>query len=286
MPELPEVETIVRQLKPLMVGLEIKEFVLQKKVLRRSNLTAASDFGFVGMVVTGVERIGKYIKFSFANSQKILIIHLGMSGVIRSGTTVIQTKSDVFCAKLGDNFNLVFSDPRGFGMLYACDTAWAENFFSKLAPDPFAKVWDNGEFENRLRQKRIAIKLLLLDQSFISGIGNIYACESLHLAQIHPSLPASQISTVRAKELLVAIRTVLSLGIATQGASFRDYKHIDGSLGKFAEVARVYGRRGLACLQNSCDGLITVELIGARSTYYCPKCQQFEEKTSILELFG
>jgi formamidopyrimidine-DNA glycosylase len=272
MPELPEVEIIVRQLRCLLVGHVLNSFILSGKVLRRSN-AFSTIVPPLGGVVSDVLRVGKYIKICFSSEDLCLLVHLGMTGVMTAGFSIIPTKHDIFWAKFSDGHNLIFSDVRGFGQLYICSREQARNLLEKVAPDPFDNIWDGGVFEKALQKKKCIIKKLLLDQSFISGVGNIYACESLFLAKIHPLTLASEISLQKASRLLQSVRGVLSLGISLGGASFRDYRHVDGEIGSFQSIVKVYGRRSLLCETELCTGCIVVEQIAGRATYYCPFCQ-------------
>lgn len=275
MPELPEVHTIVTQLQKLFLGQTIKTFNFAEKTLLRSSFCKDIS-NLKSFKVKFIKRIGKYIKIEFENKDETLIVHLGMAGIMRAGKNLPKNKHDIFRAEFENETNLILNDVRGFGQFHFLNKSEAERTLSKIAPDPLEEYWNPVRFVEKLRSKKLGIKKTLLDQKFISGIGNIYACEALFLAKIHPETPACKIDAASAVKLLSAITNVLQLGTAQGGASIRDYQQVDGVEGTFQNFINVYNRAKQPCPEALCSSTIQVFKISARSTYFCPECQQKE----------
>jgi formamidopyrimidine-DNA glycosylase len=282
-PELPEVETIVRGLAPVLRG-------------RRVTAVWGSGFGLrlaravdlrglrgvsVGRVLTDVRRRGKYIalvtapapraKPSATTGDEGVCIHLGMTGRLR-----VQPASEpraphthvVFSLDGGDE--LRFVDARRFGWVAPGAPLEALPALAQLGPDPLGELDAEG-LALALEGVRAPIKAFLLDQTRVAGLGNIYVCEALFGARIHPTTPAGRVRR-RAVALLAAVRATLEGGIARRGTTLRDYVDADGFAGDNAAALLVYGREGLPC--SACGALIRRRVDAARSTFYCPRCQR------------
>ena len=264
MPELPEVETITRKLRPELVDKTIIEADLRWP--RTLAFPSARKFKeqIKGQKILRVGRRAKYLDISL--SQFNLLIHLRMSGdlFIKEGK-IKPEKHDRLILKLSGDRSLVFNDTRKFGRVWL--TADPESVLGKLGPEPlsrsFTSQWLYVALHNRSRQ----LKPLLLDQTFLAGLGNIYTDEALHIAKLHPLAVSDSITAKRARVLQDAVRKVLKEGIRRNGASI-DWVYRGG---EFQNHFRVYDRKGKPC--PVCGTKIERILVGQRSTHYCPKCQ-------------
>jgi formamidopyrimidine-DNA glycosylase len=265
MPELPEVETIARKLKPDLVGRKIIEADLRWS--RTLALPSLKKFRqqIKGQVILDVGRRAKYLNIQLSNFN--LLIHLRMSGDLSIRNSTIRAElHDRLVLKLSDGRSLAFNDTRKFGRVWL--TAKPEEVLGKLGPEPlstdFTAQWLHAALHNKHRQ----IKPLLLDQTFLVGLGNIYADEALHTAKLHPLAASDSITAKQAQALHDAIHSVLNEGIRRNGASF-DWVYRGG---EFQNYFRVYGRANEEC--PVCGTKIKRILVGQRSTHYCPKCQK------------
>lgn len=262
MPELPEVETVVRSISPYITGHTILHAeVLSHRVTRGA--FSATTKGLAGKTIERVSRRGKQI-FVHLN-RGILYIHLGMTGkFLWNG---VRTKYARAIFEL-DNGTLIFDDVRQFGRV----EYYAEipDFLAKTGPD--ALTVSAAEFLTRLKKHTGHIKPLLLNQSFIGGVGNIYADESLFAARIHPKARASRLSKPRAEELHRQILAILELAIQHRGSSISNYVDADGACGDYQQQHNVYGRTGEACPR--CGTPVKRIVLGQRGTHYCPQCQR------------
>lgn len=269
MPELPEVETIVRALRAGgRGGPSILEKQVQSAELLWPRTLAEPDGGqFLARLpfqrVMAVERRGKYIVIRL--EQDTLLVHLRMSGDLRVEPGGALQPHDRLAVNFLDGWRLVFNDARKFGRVWL--VADAERVLAGLGPEPFDPTLTAGVFHQRLREHRRQIKPLLLDQSFLAGMGNIYTDEALHLAKIHPLQNSADLTLERAEGLLAALRTVLQQGIRTNGASI-DWVYRGG---EFQNNFRAYGRTGQACPE--CGTTIARIVVGQRGTHFCPRCQ-------------
>lgn len=255
MPELPEVETVVRTVAPRLRGRRIVEVrVLCNKPWAVSVAKAH------GQRVRDVRRYGKYILLELERG--VLAIHLGMTGKLAANAEAGPYTRAVLVLDRGE---IVFDDVRQFGSV-----RWLEREPSHLGPDALAIPVE--EFIERLAARRTRMKALLLDQSFVRGIGNIYADESLFRARIHPLAIAARVSRPRGRRLHAAIVEVLTEAIAKGGSSISDYVDADGRPGWFQFLHRVYQKTGEPCLV--CSAPIRRILVAQRATHYCPKCQR------------
>ena len=262
MPELPEVETVVRSLAPRLAGRKILAARFTSKHVTPGNRAKLAE-RFIGRTIHGVRRRGKFILIAL--DRGTLVVHLGMTGkLLLDGARGTHTHG-IFTL---DNGVLVYDDPRQFGRIEwsADDTTRA----SELGPEPLEVSFD--EFRARLRNRKTSIKALLLNQKFLAGVGNIYADEALFLAGMHPLTVASRIKAGQAAKLYQAIRDVLLLAIEHRGSSISDYVDADGNRGDFQSLHRVYGREGEPCV--NCSASITKIVVAQRGTHFCPRCQK------------
>jgi formamidopyrimidine-DNA glycosylase len=271
MPELPEVETTVRGLRPVLEGRRIAAFALHREDLRwpfppdlRQRMTGAR--------VTGLGRRAKYGLID-TDRDDTMIFHLGMSGHWRVDPSQIG-KHDHVVIETDEGRRLALNDHRRFGFIEIVRTDALDAYppFAKMGPEPLGPDFDGAYLARALDGRAAPIKALLLDQRIVAGLGNIYVCEALNVARIAPKRAGGQIARARLDRLAVAIKSVLLAAIEAGGSSLRDYVRPDGELGYFSKEWRVYGREGEAC--PSCAGVIRRRTDSGRSTFYCPKCQR------------
>ncbi|HUW84171.1 MAG TPA: bifunctional DNA-formamidopyrimidine glycosylase/DNA-(apurinic or apyrimidinic site) lyase [Phycisphaerae bacterium] len=271
MPELPEVETLVRQLGRQLAGRRIRHVELRRPDVLWGNERPACVL-LRGRRITRVSRRGKRIILSLTD-QTLLIVHLGMTG------RLLWAPADQPCAAhthlclefAGQTRQLRFVDPRRFGNVWIARAGgrWIGPVPSPLGPEPLEMTI--GQFE-RLCKRRRAVKAVLLDQQMIAGIGNIYCDETLFRAGIHPATRADRLDRRTVMRLRRALRAVLREAIKARGSTIRDYRQSDGSIGRFQSRHRVYGRAGLPCRR--CRGEIDRMVVAGRGTYYCTRCQR------------
>lgn len=257
MPELPEVETIVRALAPVLTGRR----VLEARFLAARVMRGAPEPVLAGHTVLEVTRHGKHILMRFDHGT--LAIHLGMTGkLLIDGVRTPYLRAEFVM----DGCRLLFDDIRQFGRM-----AWGVELpanVARLGPDPLEISAE--AFAARLRERRGRVKAVLLNQAFLRGLGNIYVDEALHRAGVHPL--ASSLSRARAVRLHGEIVAVLREAIASGGSSISDYVDTEGRKGSFQERHRVYGREGEACL--GCGGAVVRIVVAQRGTHFCPNCQR------------
>lgn len=269
MPELPEVETIKRELGPVLAGKRIIGLVINNpRVIR---LPSRKKFAsrICGARIESVSRLGKALIFSLKKSGRpiFLVVHLRMSGqLIYPGN---GEKSRV-SFKLSGGKLLDFNDQRLLGELILVDDWHSLAFFKRLGPEPFKLK--PADFHKMLLAKKSKIKPLLMDQSFVAGVGNIYAAEALFAAKIDPGRKACTISRLQSDRLLAATNSVLSRAIKLKGSSIDQYVRSSGRKGSFAREHKVYDRQGELCL--SCNSPIQRITLGGRGTYFCARCQK------------
>lgn len=268
MPELPEVETTVRGLERVLDGRRIASVEARRPDLRRA---LPEDLGqrLTGARVTGLRRRAKYGLID-TDRGDTLVFHLGMSGHWRIDPSE-TAKHDHFIIETDEGRRLALNDARRFGSLDLVRTNELDDWpaFSALGPEPFDL--DARELKRRLAGRKSAIKLLLLDQRIVAGLGNIYVCEALHRAGINPKRSGGSVSLERLERLVRAIHDVLAEAIAAGGSTLRDFVSPDGELGYFPKRFAVYDREGKPC---PCGGTVRRIVQGGRSTFYCPSCQR------------
>jgi len=267
MPELPEVETTVRGLERVLEGRRIARVEARRADLRRS---FPEDLGqrLTGATVTGLGRRAKY-GLIHTDRGDTMVFHLGMSGSWRIDDAGLE-KHDHLLLETDDGRRLTLNDPRRFGSVDLVPTDGLEAWppFAALGPEPFDL--DPRDLQRRLRGRSAAIKLLLGDQRIVAGLGNIYVCEALYRAGIHPKRAGGSVSLERLRRLVEAIGQVLAEAIAAGGSTLRDFVSPDGELGYFSKTFAVYDREGKPC---GCGGAVRRIVQGGRSTFYCPQCQ-------------
>jgi formamidopyrimidine-DNA glycosylase len=264
MPELPEVETIARKLAPDLVGKSIKEADLRWARTLATPSSRKFKEQIRGQRIKGVTRRAKYFILQLSDYQ--LLVHLRMSGdlFVRNGK-IKAGKHDRVIIKLSGNKSLVFNDTRKFGRVWL--TANPEEILGKLGPEPLERGFTPKRLYELLRKRHRQLKPLLLDQTFLAGLGNIYTDEALHIAKLHPLEISDSISEKQAKALHEAIRKVLKEGILRNGASI-DWIYRGG---EYQHYFRVYDRAGEPC--NVCGTPIQRLVVGQRGTHICPNCQ-------------
>lgn len=266
MPELPEVETVKRELEKAVVGKRIKEVcVYAARVIREPSLKKFKK-EIKGAIIRNILRKGKLLILELSNG-KSLTIHLKMTGqLVYPG----DTKKSRVSFKLSDGKWLDFNDQRLFAELRLLDDWRSLKFVQNLGPEPFDLSFEG--FKKILAQRKTKIKPLLMDQTVISGIGNLYAAEALFRAGINPAKPASSLSAARQGRLFKEIKDTLREAIKYQGSSVDQYVKLNGRAGDYVRFHKVYDRRGKPC--KVCKKPIKRIALAGRGTYFCPKCQR------------
>ena len=271
MPELPEVETIRRDLEPRLVGRRIEEVWTSGKALRLAKpLDVAALRTHCGHVVTGIRRRAKYLLID--TDDTALLVHLGMSGHLRfvPGSAPKLPHTHVVWRLAGGD-ELRYTDARRFGTVRALVEGEAAPELTVLGDEPLSLT--TQRLAELAAGTRRPIKLLLLDQRRIAGVGNIYASEALFEARIRPSVPARRLGVQRIAALRDGIVRVLERGLANRGTTLRDYVDSSGTPGGNQHALRVYGREGEPCVRKD-GGIVRRTIDAARSTFYCPRCQR------------
>ena len=267
MPELPEVETIRRDLQSLVAGRTLRHLQVHERVHLLKNTTEPElRDRLLGRSLETVARRGKYLLFIFG--PETMVLHLRMSGRLLTDPANHTRLTLAF-----DERTLYFDDARRFGMLFVCPTERLDELepLKKLGPEPFSDEYNLDAFRALMTSSQ-EIKRLLLDQHKIAGLGNIYACEALYDAGIHPERSARSLTEEETQLLQEAIPRVLQRAIEAGGTSFSHvYRTPTGAIGRFQDEFVVYGREGCACLR--CDTPVMRIIQGGRSTFLCPDCQ-------------
>jgi formamidopyrimidine-DNA glycosylase len=271
MPELPEVETTVTGIRPLITEQKITNVIIREARLRWPIPPELPEL-LKGQTVISVTRRAKYILIQFKNST--LLIHLGMSGNLRFiDKNLKPAKHDHVDIIFSDGNCLRFHDPRRFGaILWTNELVEDHKLLRNLGPEPLQDKFDVNYLYDRSRKRSISIKQFIMDSKVVVGVGNIYASESLFLAGIHPTRTSGRISRARYQKLCLAIKSVLSSAIKQGGTSLKDFKNVDGKPGYFKQKLNVYGRADKAC--KKCSRSIKHITQNNRSSYYCSRCQR------------
>ena len=283
MPELPEVETIMRGISPFLEGETIKKIKLNRADLR---WPFPDNFAhrLTGAKVLNLKRRSKYILIDLSTDETLLI-HLGMSGkILVSGSKMgnyfyefsKSKKHDHVIFLLSDGTVVTYNDPRRFGAMDLANTKDLNNhkFLKRLGPEPLGNDFNSYYLKKKLSKKESPIKNVLLDQSLVAGLGNIYVCEALFMSGISPKKKAAKISKNKCEELVKNIRTVLISAIEAGGSSLKDFTDIQGNSGYFQFEFFVYGREKESCKTINCDSKIKRVSQSGRSSFYCPSCQR------------
>ncbi len=279
MPELPEVETVVRQLAEVLPGLTVGEVdVVQPDLLNRAPDSFRAPL--VGSTIRAVTRRGKNIVLALSGP-RILAVNLGMTGQLLfiptepgqdPKKTPVWPSHPGVLLHLGPTGALVYADVRRFGSLRLYSPEGWKKESARLGPEPLDPSLDGRAFWQALQRSRSPIRSWLLDQTRIAGIGNIYALEALFRAEIHPQAQARSLTKNRSERLLEGIRAVLSEAIAARGTTLRDYRTASGDSGGFGPSLLIYGREGEAC--PGCNTPIQRVVFANRSAFFCPSCQK------------
>jgi formamidopyrimidine-DNA glycosylase len=279
MPELPEVETVMRGLQERLEGRIIVRATAHRPDLRWP-LPEGLQKRLTGARVTSFRRRGKYILMRLSDGDSVLL-HLGMSGrmVLTPLRPNLPTLHEHLVLETDDGWRLGFVDPRRFGSVDLVPTPQedAHRLLADLGPEPLDPTFSPARLSASLAGKRTPIKAGLLDQKVVAGLGNIYVCEALFRARISPQRSAHTIPGIRATRLVPAIKDTLREAIAAGGSTLRDYVQPGGELGYFQHAWKVYGREGEACERcpgrPDCPGIRRITQ-SARSTFYCPRTQR------------
>jgi formamidopyrimidine-DNA glycosylase len=279
MPELPEVETVCRGLAKVLPGRIILAVRLNRVGMRIPFPPALGKIA--NIKITAIDRRAKYILMRLGNGQT-LIVHLGMSGrmvIHDENKEYVADKHDHLILQMDNGVSIVLNDPRRFGLADLVETKiWEQHrLFAHLGPEPLEKEFTDKYLAEKIKSKKIAIKLAIMDQQVVVGVGNIYASEALFASGIDPRRAANTIKPAELKKLVTAIKDVLKKAIKAGGSSLRDYVQTDGELGYFQHQFAVYDKENQKCRDCTCNIKKTsgVQRItqGARSTFYCPAKQ-------------
>jgi formamidopyrimidine-DNA glycosylase len=277
MPELPEVETVMRGLKPVLEGVKIKKAEAFAPKLRAP---IPSDFGqrLSGNRIERLDRRSKYILMTCTDGL-VIIMHLGMSGrmtIHAHGADVpLRGKHDHIVIETERGDTVMYNDTRRFGMWVFTDTGSVDDhdLIRNIGPEPLGNNFHEAILKAGLERRKSPIKAALLDQKLVAGLGNIYVCEALWRTGIHPERLSNTITDAEIEMLVPTIRDVLSSAIEAGGSTLKDYAQVDGELGYFQHSFKAYGREGEACLKEGCDGTIDRIVQSNRSSFFCGHCQ-------------
>ena len=286
MPELPEVEIVRQSLDKKIRQKKVKKVIIRNKNLRIKLTNNFKKF-LENKIINKVSRFSKYL-IIFLPSNKFCLIHLGMSGTIH----VIYDKKKNYLTNqsfynspslptkhnhveiIFDNFRIVYNDPRRFGFFQMIKTTKElKKRFAHLGPEPFNIKFNLDYFQRFVKEKNKNIKDLLIDQKFVSGIGNIYASEILFLCRINPNKKIKLLNSKECSQIILNSKKVLLNAIKKGGSSIKNFKNIEGSKGSFQDSFKVYQKDGLKCKRTGCKGKIIKKVISNRSSFFCNFCQ-------------
>ena len=286
MPELPEIEIVKRSLFKKINGAKIVNVKINNKDLRYK-ITDELPKKLINEKILKISRRSKYLIFHFKN--KLLLAHLGMSGkflIIRSKDKKMFKTSfyydlDILAKHnhihfiLNNGLELIYNDVRRFGFFKLFENIKLKEitYLKKLGPEPFSVLFCIKYVQKFIKNRKKNIKNLLMDQTFVSGLGNIYVNEALFLSKIHPLRQCSNLERKSIKNLIYNIRKVLKIAINQGGSSIRDFKNVYGKSGNFQQFFNVYGQENKNCSRISCKGKIKKISISNRSSFYCNVCQ-------------
>lgn len=271
MPELPEVETTLKGIQPYIENQRIKNLVVRHYGLRWPIQKNISQI-LKNKVILKITRRAKYLLFQVDSG--VIILHLGMSGSLRLLTKEVPPKKhDHVDIVLSNNMILRFTDPRRFGaLLWADQDPALHPLLKNLGPEPFDRKFSGAYLWQVSRKRNAPIKALVMNNKIVVGVGNIYATEALFLSEIHPEMPANQLSKMQCQKLVAVIKQVLRKAIKAGGTTLKDFVNSDGKPGYFTQYLKVYGRAGMLCVR--CHDTLKSLRVGQRSTVYCPTCQK------------
>ncbi len=287
MPELPEVEIIRQSLDK-----KIKKKSIKKVIIRNRNLRIKIPRKFESYIknkkIVKVDRFSKYLILRF-QYEECCLIHLGMSGTIhiidkKKSSKITNTsfyhspylpKKHNHAEFIFDKFKIIYNDPRRFGFFEIIRKYKdLEKKFDSFGPEPFSNKFNLNYITNHFKRKKKDIKSFLLDQKFVSGIGNIYASEILFASRIDPFKKAKQLNKTECLNIILNSKKILRKAIIKGGSSIRDFKNISGAQGNFQKEFKVYRQEGAKCKRLNCKGIIKKKITSNRSTFFCFSCQK------------
>ncbi|MHB8792211.1 MAG: DNA-formamidopyrimidine glycosylase [Thermoleophilia bacterium] len=274
LPELPEVETIRRQLEPVLTGSEISRVEVQDPTVVASGSTESFKRRLRGRTVSGVGRRGKYLRLEL-DSGDTLVIHLRMTGRLthlRLPLPKEEKKHLRMLIHLADGTGLSFHDTRRFGRAFLLNKTENEEYWHRLGPEPLESVFNPKYLRQVLQGRSRPIKSLLLDQALVAGIGNIYADEALFGAGVMPTRPSGDLDDAEIRKLAKSIKATLKKAISLQGSSIDTYRDSEGRKGSYQDIFQVHRRLGEPC--PACGTRVEKIRLGGRATYFCPGCQK------------
>jgi len=287
MPELPEVEIVRQSLEK-----KVKDKIIQKVIVKNRNLRFKIHSKFkrhlLKKKIKKIGRFSKYLILTFEDATG-LIIHLGMTGTIHlldiNKKNAFSNTSFYFSSILPrkhnhveiqfDKIKFIYNDPRRFGYFLTFNNKIElKKKFSHFGPEPFSKSFNVEYITKYFKNKEKNIKNFLLDQKFVSGIGNIYASEILFISKINPTRKVKKLTKNECKKILLNSKLVLKKAIKKGGSSIRNFKNINGKMGTFQKNFKVYQRENLQCLETNCRGIIKKKIMSNRSSFFCNYCQK------------
>ena len=287
MPELPEVEIVRQSLEK-----KVKDKIIQKVIVKNRNLRFKIHSKFkrhlLKKKIKKIDRFSKYLILTFEDTAG-LIIHLGMTGTIHlldiNKKNAFSNTSFYFSPILPrkhnhveiqfDKIKFIYNDPRRFGYFLTFNNKIElKKKFSHFGPEPFSKSFNVEYITKYFKNKEKNIKNFLLDQKFVSGIGNIYASEILFISKINPTRKVKKLTKDECKKILLNSKLVLKKAIKKGGSSIRNFKNINGKMGTFQKNFKVYQRENLQCLETKCRGIIKKKIMSNRSSFFCNYCQK------------
>ena len=287
MPELPEVEIVKRSLIKMINGTKIIDIKVKNKNLRYK-LPSKLKSQLVNEKIYNISRRSKYLIFHF--KKKLLLVHLGMTGKLllmnKKNKRIFKTsfyydlnilpKHNHVFFTFNNGYILIYNDIRRFGFIkfYKNMDVTNINYLNKLGIEPLSKFFNLNYFKKFTKNIKKNIKNLLMDQTFVSGIGNIYANEALFMSRINPTRSSKGLKNKEIKKLISSLKIVLKFSILKGGSSIRDFKNISGKIGDFQRFFKVYGKENKNCSRISCKGIIKRISISSRSSFYCNICQK------------
>ncbi|MEC6986919.1 MAG: bifunctional DNA-formamidopyrimidine glycosylase/DNA-(apurinic or apyrimidinic site) lyase [Pseudomonadota bacterium] len=289
MPELPEVEVVKQSLEKKITNLTIEKVKINDGKLRYK-LNRHKILKIVGKKINKIQRRSKFLIFSIGKDL-IMLVHLGMTGKFYFANkknkkfktsfyyNIHKERDDKYNRViffLQNNQKLIYNDVRKFGFIKLFNTKkFEENFHLKnLGPEPLGKRWNSVYFKNYIQGRKRTIKDILMDQRFISGLGNIYVNEVLFLSGIKPTRKVIKLKNIEIDRLILNIKKTLKIAIRLGGSSIKDFSSSDGKGGNFQQLFKVYGRKGELCSNVDCNAIIERIIISNRSSFFCKKCQK------------
>jgi formamidopyrimidine-DNA glycosylase len=288
MPELPEVEVVKRSLKNKILNLVLKSVQINNKKLRYK-IDTTKIKKLCGKKINSIKRRSKYLLISFDN-KLVLLVHLGMTGkfFIKDNKKNYERlsfyynsennhkKHDHVIFNFNNYINLIYNDVRKFGFIkiIKSEKILKNKHLNSLGPEPLSKYFSFKYFKDQIINKNNSIKNVLMDQKFVSGLGNIYVNEILFLSKINPEKNIKKISNNQIRKIVLFTKIILKKSIKLGGSSIKDFKDSSGNRGKFQQKFNVYNKEGTKCPTRNCNNLIKKIYISKRSTFYCYKCQK------------